>query len=406
MKKLYFFVILVFIASLIFYSCNKDENPVNTQTGGGGGVTPTLIWKSLKKTDLNININPGITEDTLNAVITDFPADNYIKNINVTLDSIINVDASKLKFELLHQGRTVRVIDTLNFGGPGNYFARTVLSDSSSDPIRLATPPFTGMYMPFSPLRALRDSLVNGLYTLRIINSGSFRTGVIKSWGITVTYSPMRSNYCLEFNGTNQYGRVSSSTSINNILTSKTFTIEGWYKVLGYTYNYFSFLDKQSSWYFEYSKADTAWTFVVPGSSPTAMAKMPITLDTWYHIAVTYDGSTVKFYSNGQLIGSVSKNYNFTINTSPLYIACGISGAIEYGFGRYDEIRIWNVTRTASEIQSDYNKTLTGNENGLVLYYKFNEGSGSVIFDATANGNTGTLVNSPIWNPDGPYITP
>ena len=33
----------------------------------------------------------------------------------------------------------------------------------------------------------------------------------------------------------------------------------------------------------------------------------------------------------------------------------------------------------------------------LVAYWKFNEGSGTSLGDATGNGNTGTLANSPTW---------
>jgi len=281
------------------------------------------------------------------------------------------------------------------------------LSDSSTDPIRLATPPFTGIFQPAHPFSVFRDSPPEGQYILRIFNSGTFRSGVIKSWGITVSYSPMISNYCLEFNGTNQYAQIPSSTSINSILSNGTFTIEGWYKILGYTSDYFSFLDKQSSWYCEYSRRDTAWTFVEPGDT-TAKAKFPVAFDTWYHIAITYNAPsrTVRFYSNGVLIGTFNQTFTFVTNSSPLNIAYGISGSPEYGKGRYDEIRIWNVVRSESEISANYNKSLSGSENGLVLYYKLNEGSGIDIGDLSPNGNNGLLYNNPTWSPDGPTITP
>jgi hypothetical protein len=408
MKRLFYLALSVFIVSIISFSCNKDENPASNNNTGSNPVT--IKWTSFKKSGLNIGIGPGITEDTINAVI---PADcfpiNYIKNVNLVLDSIIGVDASKLKFELVHQGYTVRVIDTLYYGGIGNSFIGTILSDSSTDPIRTAQSPFKGIFKPANPMSTFRDSPPEGEYLLRIINSDTVRTGVIKSWSLTVTYSPVMSNYCIEFNGTNQYATVPSTTSINSIL-SGTFTLEGWYKILGIGsphYNYFSFLDKENCWYFEYSKNDTAWTFVEPGST-TAKARLPITLDTWYHIAMTYDApnNTIKFYSNGQNFYTVNISYTFISNTNPLNIARGISGSVEYGYGRYDEIRIWNIVRSASEISANYNKSLTGSESGLVLYYKFSEGTGSTFNDASTNGNNGTLFNSPVWSQDGPSINP
>lgn len=405
MKKLFYFTALVFIVSLISYSCKKEENPLIPPSK----ETPsTISWKNFKKTGLNIPIGPGITEDTLNAVITaDFFPTNYIKNLNLTLDDISDVDASKLKFDLIHLGDTVRAIDTLNNGGIGNSFTRTVLSDSSTDPIRLATPPFTGIYQPANPFSIFRDSPPEGAYKLRIFNSGILRTGVIKSWGITVTYSPLLSNSCLEFNGTNQYGLVDNSTSINSMIGNQTFTIEGWYYVLGYSTGYFSFLDKQNSWYCEYSGSDSSWTLVDPGS-PTAKYKIPIVFGTWYHIAISYNGltNTTKFYSNGQYIGSSSSTLSFAQNNNPLNVARGISGAVEYGNGRYDEIRIWNIIRSDAEISANYNKSLTGNESGLVLYFRFNEGTGSSFIDASPNGNNGVLYNNPIWITGGPNIIP
>ena len=36
--------------------------------------------------------------------------------------------------------------------------------------------------------------------------------------------------------------------------------------------------------------------------------------------------------------------------------------------GYLDEIRMWNIVRTQEEIQATMNKTLTGNEPGLVAY--------------------------------------
>src|SRR5262249_18136306 len=34
---------------------------------------------------------------------------------------------------------------------------------------------------------------------------------------------------------------------------------------------------------------------------------------------------------------------------------------------------------------------------GVVAYWKFDEGSGTTVADSSGNGNTGTLVNGPVW---------
>jgi len=61
-----------------------------------------------------------------------------------------------------------------------------------------------------------------------------------------------------------------------------------------------------------------------------------------------------------------------------------------------DEVRIWNVARSAADIQADMNRELIGNESGLVGYWKLNEGAGATIYDSTSNGSNGT-INGAQW---------
>mgnify|MGYP001495001327 CR=1 FL=1 len=45
---------------------------------------------------------------------------------------------------------------------------------------------------------------------------------------------------------------------------------------------------------------------------------------------------------------------------------------------------------------------LTGNEPGLVAYYRLDEGGGNTASDASGNGGTGTLLNGPTWTANSP----
>jgi len=63
-----------------------------------------------------------------------------------------------------------------------------------------------------------------------------------------------------------------------------------------------------------------------------------------------------------------------------------------------DELRFWSIARSAAEIQANMDLELVGNESGLVAYYKFNEGSGTSIADATGNGYTATASNGQAAN--------
>ncbi len=72
--------------------------------------------------------------------------------------------------------------------------------------------------------------------------------------------------------------------------------------------------------------------------------------------------------------------------------------------GLIDEVRIWNVARTEEQIQASWNRSLRGDEPGLVGYWPLNEGSGQAIMDASAHHNDGRLgsttgpdTNDPTW---------
>jgi hypothetical protein len=404
MKKLFCTVILISFFSILFISCKKNENPVSTN----GGTTNTVNWRKFIRNGINKRIDPNtFTYDTVNA---DVPSDNilsgYTANITLTLDSIEAVDVRNLKFVLIHRGTGVLAIDSLTKNGTG--FIGTSLSDSGTVPIDQSASPYTGLFKPQRSFAIFKSIPPEGPYILRVFNSGSNKTGVIKSWGITVTYNSTLINNCLNFDGTSSYVSVPDGSAINSILTNNTFTLEGWYRINGYSSNYFSFLDKKNSWYCEYSRIDTAWTLVAPGVGTVKSIKYPVALNTWHHIAVTYDGlnDITKFYADGNFLSQSNGVLSFTQRPDSLYIAYGISGAPEFGRGSMDEIRIWNLVRSQSEIASSYNMTLTGSESGLVLYYKFSEGIGNITSDATTNNITGTLVNNPVWILDGPNITP
>lgn len=60
------------------------------------------------------------------------------------------------------------------------------------------------------------------------------------------------------------------------------------------------------------------------------------------------------------------------------------------------ECRVWNRVLTADEIKvKDHYYVVAPDSEGLVAYWKFDEGSGKIIADHTGNGNT-MVANSDI----------
>jgi len=174
-------------------------------------------------------------------------------------------------------------------------------------------------------------------------------------------------------------------------------------------------------------------------------------VDTWYHLAGTYDGSTITIFVNGLFVDSKNISGRLHIDQSDLYIGRGdpTFSDGEYFHGELDEIRIWNIARSQEQIQAAINTPLTGKEEGLVGYWNFDDGTakdlsghsndgilsgdarivessrpaisvsgekqpgkliawwrldeadGNDVADSSGNGNAGGLAGNPQWRPAG-----
>lgn len=137
------------------------------------------------------------------------------------------------------------------------------------------------------------------------------------------------------------------------------------------------------------SGTNMGWTF----ASSTTNA---IPLNTWSHVAGTFDGTNIRVYVNGIQVGITA--FTGTINPPTAYsIAIGKLSdtgvaASRFWSGRIDEVRVWNRALISAELQNKRNTHLTAsNEVGLVGYWRFNENTGTAVADSSASGNNGTL---------------
>ncbi|AEV99351.1 PKD domain containing protein [Niastella koreensis GR20-10] len=101
-----------------------------------------------------------------------------------------------------------------------------------------------------------------------------------------------------------------------------------------------------------------------------------IELNKTYHIALVYDGSTLKFYRNGFLMSQVAATGNLYQNNWNTQI--GIYDGLtlpEQFIGYVNEVRIWNVARTQADIQAYMNTSLPSpaTQTGLLAYYTFDD---------------------------------
>jgi len=109
----------------------------------------------------------------------------------------------------------------------------------------------------------------------------------------------------------------------------------------------------------------------------------------WNHVALTYDKNAgtnnQKLYVNGVLKAQQTVTGSIAANTNALIIGDLFNGSI-------DEVRIWNVARSADNIRANMCKRLTGSESNLAGYWRLDETSGTSCADSGPNTNTGTMT--------------
>ena len=81
-----------------------------------------------------------------------------------------------------------------------------------------------------------------------------------------------------------------------------------------------------------------------------------IPLNTWTHLATTYDGANMRFYVNGVLVGTTPGTG--TINAANGALRIGGNNSAPLGQGEFfkgliDEVRIYNRALSSAEITAD-----------------------------------------------------
>lgn len=117
-------------------------------------------------------------------------------------------------------------------------------------------------------------------------------------------------------------------------------------------------------------------------------------LNTWHHIACTYDGTTQKLYLNGSLVASASTSQTVSVSQN-LIIGKQSYSDVAYFNGSINNLKIFNTALTQDQVRELYTKpelTLpTGiASSALKLDMPMQEGSGTAILDGSGNQNHGT----------------
>jgi len=140
----------------------------------------------------------------------------------------------------------------------------------------------------------------------------------------------------------------------------------------------------------------------------------------WVHVAASYGSGTWNLYINGVLDKTESESGAIPVSNSIQHASIGSalnSTGVTEGFfnGKIDEVRIWNIMRTGSEVSTNYLNEITSGA-GLLGRWGLNENCNNTAFNSIAGGATGSLTSTnttthptnggPYWYPFNFNLSP
>ncbi len=225
------------------------------------------------------------------------------------------------------------------------------------------------------PVSIINDNVEFSLSKKNIINNKSFnKDGIVSLWNLnensgTIVYDSEDGNdgtiygaswtegisgSALKFDGKNDYVSIPDA---DNLDITQSLSIMAWAKTeknvtakvvqKGDWDGYNIALDKWKGW-----KGSIRMTNNTSHGLKWGEGR-PL-LKEWYHIALTYDGSQMKLYVNGQEKSSKAVAGELKVNSRPVSFGSD-NGAQKFFKGTIDDVRIYSQALTAEEIQAIYN---------------------------------------------------
>jgi hypothetical protein len=358
-------------------TCFGLSNGSATVTASGGTAPYTYAWSPSGGTNATaINLSAG----NYTCTITDANGCTLIENFTITEPSLVPSPTAPAT-QLFCPGATVATLQA---------------TGATGETIEWFTAPTGGTALT-SP-----TALAVGTYYAQAVNNNgcnSVRTPVV-----------VATNNSLDFDGINDFVEIPDA---NELDVTTAFTIEAW--VYPTTTSTGQVIIGKINDTTLGNAADLAYALrfnssgfraeIGNGTTSQNVTSSNYQLNKWQHVAMVFDGANagnLSLYIDGVLQGNTLATGWSSIQNNSASLKLGSYGTHFNQFfkGGLDNFRIWNIAKTATEINTLINEDVTGTETGLVANYNFNQGvangsntSITTLFDNTNTPNNGSLNN-------------
>ena len=211
-----------------------------------------------------------------------------------------------------------------------------------------------------------------------------------------------QSGYALSLPG----GTVTTSKMavppLNTLITAYPFTVEMWVKPNAIT--------TAGGFWVDRSGSDVSLQFTNDATgglrndifgtntNATILANVKPALNVWHHLSFIARSDSVLVECDGIFYAALNTKAflsTFCSKYSHIGVDSSANNSTRTVNGLFDEVRIWNIARTRTEIQANKNITLAGTETGLIAYYNFdnNNANDKTVHALNSVVTGGTFIN-------------
>jgi len=198
--------------------------------------------------------------------------------------------------------------------------------------------------------------------------------------------------HAIQFSG-DAAEQVQAEDSPSLDINGKELTMEAWVYPTGLG-AYLTIVNKENS--YEMAISQGVLSYAVSAGNWTWWGSGIVELNTWSHVAVTYDGTDTVGWLNGQEVNSTNENSaNINPTNEPFNIGWRPFDTHYPFIGIIDEVRISKTVRYTEDFDVP-DQQFVSDEHTAALYH-LDEGAGEFTRDSSGNDNEAELIGDPKW---------
>ncbi|WP_138502497.1 patatin-like phospholipase family protein [Nostoc sp. PA-18-2419] len=121
-----------------------------------------------------------------------------------------------------------------------------------------------------------------------------------------------------------------------------------------------------------------------------------LTIGEWHFFAIVFNSGEITVYLDSRVYTDSLKGSSLNKATSSVTLGATVHKQV-YFKGQLANISVWNYPCTQAQIQTQHSGLIAGDEEGLVAYWKLDDGQGTTVKNQIGKSYQGNFRGNPAW---------